>query len=202
MVTSDQLLQLITHLQSSGDKLYIRDTLLKYIRKRSKAQLAVLFVLDRDQQTLFPLAYTGKLPDRQSALTSEGSLPSAKQHTRQPIPINGLFASVLPNQRLLYIPYVEHDLRILPQELNWIYPEGSVLLNAVTTGDNSQNEQGVMALCFSAENKNAQSPEKYSFDRERGRSTDLQPSALVFAFKSDASGYPFPKTSFASNTQA
>ena len=94
MVTSDQLLQLITHLQGSGDRLYTRNTLLKYIRKQSKAQLAVLFVLDREQQALFPLAYTGKLPEHQfSTLPIDSSL-SVKQRAIQPIPLNGLFASV------------------------------------------------------------------------------------------------------------
>ncbi len=160
MVTSDQLLQLITHLQGSGDRLYTRNTLLKYIRKQSKAQLAVLFVLDREQQALFPLAYTGKLPEHQfSTLPIDSSL-SVKQRAIQPIPLNGLFASVLPVQRLVYIPTPDLDTRILPQELNWNYPEGSVLLNTVRSGDDLEGEQGVLGLCFDAAHKNVQSPER------------------------------------------
>ncbi len=155
MVTSDQFLQLITHLQSSGDRLYTRNTLLKYIRKHSKAQLIVLFVLDREQQALLPLAYSGKLPDRPSSLTPEDS---SSKRVMQYVPINGLFASVLPDQRLLYIPMVEQDPRILPQELHWSYPGGSVLLNVVVTGDHPQSEQGVLALCFNKASKNVQSP--------------------------------------------
>ena len=155
MVTSDQLLQLITHLQSSGDKLYKRKMLLKYIRQHSKAQLVVLLLLDCEQQELLPLAYSGKLPERSSALPLEGS---SSKRTMQPIPLNGLFASVLLDQRLLYIPVVEQDIRILPQELHWSYPGGGVLLNVVKAGDLPQDVLGVLALCFNAENKNAQSP--------------------------------------------
>jgi hypothetical protein len=160
MVTSDQLLQLITHLQGSGDRLYTRDTLLKYIRKQSKAQLAVLFALDREQQALFPLAYTGKLPDRQSSTPFPGASLSAKQRVLQPIPLNGLFASVLPVQKLFYIPAPDLDTRLLPQELNWSYPAGSVLLNTVRSGDDLEGEQGVLALCFDAAHINAQSSER------------------------------------------
>src|SRR5438552_3809207 len=162
MVTSDQLLQLITQLQGSGDRLSTRNTLLKYIRKQSKAQLVVLFALDREQQALIPLAYTGKLPDRQSSKSptpTTNPLPSIKQRMTQPIPINDLFASILPAQKLVYIAIADQDTRIVPQELNWSYPGGSVLLNTVRASDDLQGEQGVIALCFAAGDKDTQSPE-------------------------------------------
>lgn len=158
MVTSDQLLQLLTHLQSSGDRIYTRNTLLKYVRKQSKAQLVALFVLDRERQELVPLAYTGKLPERQSSVQSTNSVPSVKQRTTQPIPLHGLFAAVFSTQKLLYIPLVEQDERVLPQELIWSYAGGSVLLNIIKGGDQLQSEPGVLALCFSAKNKNRQFP--------------------------------------------
>lgn len=154
MVPSEQLLQLITHLQGNSDWLYARNILLKYVCKQSKAQIAVLFVLDREQQALLPLAYTGKLPD-----VPEGSLLSVKQRIMQPVPLNGVFASLLPDQRLLYIPVFEQDTRVLPQELHWSYPGGSVLLSRVRSGDDRQGEQGVLVLCFDMEHKNIQSPE-------------------------------------------
>ncbi|MBV9711398.1 MAG: hybrid sensor histidine kinase/response regulator transcription factor [Ktedonobacteraceae bacterium] len=160
MVPSDQLLQLITHLQSNGDRIYTRNMLLKYIRKHSKAQLVVLFALDREQQALLPLAYTGKLPDRQPSSPSTGPHPSIKQRATQPVPLNGLFASALSAQGLLYIPLVEQDIQISPQELNWSYPQGSMLLNAITGADQLKDERGILALCFSAEHKNRQFPER------------------------------------------
>ncbi len=150
MVTSDQLLQLLAHLQSSGNKIYTRNMLLKYVRKQSKAQLVALFMLDREQQVLVPLAYTGKLPERQS---------SVKSRTTQPIPLHGLFASALSTQHLLYIPLIDQEERILPQELNWCYTGGSVLLNSIRVGDQGQSEQGVLALCFNAEKKDRQFPD-------------------------------------------
>jgi signal transduction histidine kinase len=160
MVTSDKLLQLLTRLQSNGDTIYTRNILLQYILKHSRAQLVVLFVLDREQQALLPLAYTGRLPDRQLSISSKETTPSVKQRTTQMIPLHGVFAAALSHQGLLYVPEVEQDARILAQELNWSYPGGSVLLNKIQGGDQGQGEQGILVLCFSAKNKHAQSPER------------------------------------------
>jgi signal transduction histidine kinase/DNA-binding CsgD family transcriptional regulator len=159
MATSDQLLQLLTRLQNNGDITSTRNMLLQYIRKHSKAQLVVLFLLDREQHALLPLAYTGKLPDGQSSASSMDSVLSVKQRTTQIVPLQGVFAAALANQGLLYVPAVDQDIRVLPQELNWSYPTGSVLLYKIQGGDQGQGEQGILALCFSAEHKNEQFPE-------------------------------------------
>lgn len=160
MVTSDQLLQLLTRLQNNGDILYTRNMLLQYICKHSKARLVALFVLDREQQALLPLAYAGKLPDRQPSISAMATAPAGKQRATQMIPLDGIFATTLSHQGLLYLPEVEQDVRILAQELNWIYPQGSVLLNKLQRGDCNQGEQGILVLSFSAENKQKQSPER------------------------------------------
>jgi len=160
MATSDQLLQLLTSLQGNGDIISTRNMLLQYVRKHSKAQLVVLFLLERELQALLPLAYTGRLPDGQSSASSTDPVPSVKQRTTQIVPLQGVFAAALASQGLLYVPAVDQDGRVLSQELNWSYPGGSVLLNKLQGGDQGQSEQGVLALCFSAENKNELFPER------------------------------------------
>ena len=157
---ADQLLQLLTNLQGNGDTISTRNMLLQYIRRHSKAQLVVLFLLDREQQALLPLAYTGKLPDVPSSVSSADTVPSVKQRAAQIVPLHGVFAAALASQGPLYVPALDQDRRVLPQELNWSYPAGSVLLNKIQAGDQNQGEQGVLVLCFSAENKNAHFPER------------------------------------------
>ena len=125
-----------------------------------KRNSVVLFLLDREQQALLPLAYTGKLPDVPSSISSADTVPSVKQRAAQIVPLHGVFAVALASQGPLYVPALDQDRRVLPQELNWSYPAGSVLLNKIQAGDQNQGEQGVLVLCFSAENKNAHFPER------------------------------------------
>ncbi|MDQ2887946.1 MAG: hypothetical protein M3Y39_17885, partial [Chloroflexota bacterium] len=81
MVTSDQLLQLIARLQHSESATQGRNLLLKYIRKQSQAQLVALFMLDKEEQVLVPLAHNGKLPE---APTPAAEDDSDQQARRQP----------------------------------------------------------------------------------------------------------------------
>jgi signal transduction histidine kinase/DNA-binding CsgD family transcriptional regulator len=147
MVTSDQLLQLIARLQHSESAAQGRNLLLKYMRKQSQAQLVTLFMLDKEQQVLVPLAHNGKLPEAPTP-TEEGT--SDQQAHRQParksIPVDGLFGSALLTQDALQIANVGADARLLPDERAWVYPEGSVLIQAIKAGP--QNAQGVLLLSF------------------------------------------------------
>lgn len=195
MATSDQLLQLLTNLQGNGDTISTRNMLLQYIRKHSKAQLVVLFLLDHEQQALIPLAYIGRLPDERSSTSSTEVLPSIKQRTTQIVPLQGVFAAALASQGLLYVPVVDQDIRVQPQELNWSYPAGSVLLNKIQRGDQSQGE-GVLALCFSAENKNEQFPERMPPTVNEGDlliCSHLLSSALILDQHKDAAPLRVPR---------
>ena len=115
MVTSDQLLQLIARLQHSESAAQGRNLLLKYMRKQSQAQLVTLFMLDKEEQVLVPLAHNGKLPEAPTP-TEEGT--SDQQAHRQParksIPVDGLCGSALLTQDALQIANVGADARLLP----------------------------------------------------------------------------------------
>jgi signal transduction histidine kinase/DNA-binding CsgD family transcriptional regulator len=147
MVTSDQLLQLIARLQHSESAAQGRSLLLKYIRKQSKAQLVTLFMLDKEQQVLVPLAHNGKLPEAPAPAAEDSSDQQApRQPARKSIPVDGLFGSALLTQDVLQIANACADARLLPDERVWVYPEGSVLLQAIKAGP--QNAQGVLLLSF------------------------------------------------------
>jgi hypothetical protein len=147
MVTSDQLLQLIARLQHSESATQGRSLLLKYMRKQSKAQLITLFMLDKEQQVLVPLAHNGKLPEAPAPAVEDSSDQQAyRQPARKSIPVDGLFGSALLTQDVLQIANAGADARILPDECAWVYPEGSVLLQTIKAGP--QNAQGVLLLSF------------------------------------------------------
>ncbi len=153
MVTSDQLLQLIAHLQYVENPTYGRNMLLKYMRKQSGAQLAILFILDKEQQTLLPLAYSGKMPASLSSDLTTNSTYSLKGLMKKTVPVAGLFGSVLLTQNLLHISNIDNDPRLLTEERAWTYPAGHILLNAIKAGESRHNEQGVLLLNFAPGNK-------------------------------------------------
>src|SRR5947209_18286432 len=79
MVTSDMLLHLIADLQGDMTVTHGRRTLLKYAQSTSGAQLALLFVLDKEHQTLALLERCGRRPQQQP----QPSLPAASRKTEQ-----------------------------------------------------------------------------------------------------------------------
>ncbi len=175
MVTSDQLLQLIARLQHCESAAQGRNLLLKYMRKQSKVQLVALFILDKEQQVLVPLAHNGKLPEAPTPTAEDASdQQTHKQPARKFISLDGLFGFALLTQDALQIANACADARLLPDERAWIYPEGSVLLQTIKAGP--QNEQGVLLLSFSTMQQ----------DMQKNLSGDLRIcSILLFTYLAD-----------------
>src|SRR5947209_9561000 len=73
MVTSDMLLHLIADLQGDVTVTHGRRTLLEYAQTSSGARLALLFVLDKDGQTLRLLERCGRRPGHQRDNSPPGS---------------------------------------------------------------------------------------------------------------------------------
>src|ERR1700730_14097772 len=143
MVTSDRLLQLIAQLQRERDAAQARRILLKYIRTSSRAQLAGLFVLDKERNTLVLLAQSGRRPVGADQAGSKG------------IPVDGLFGSVLATDGLLHIFDPHNDPRTLEAERSWMMAGGSILLSVVNAGKQPDGTVGVLVLSLRADGKSA-----------------------------------------------
>ena len=152
MVTSDMLLHLIADLQGDMTVTHGRRRLLKYAQSTSGAQLALLFVLDKEHQTLALLERCGRRPQQQP----QPSLPAASRKTEQfnpkSIPAQGLFGSALHMQGFLSIFHAYNDPRSLKEEQYWIGSGDHVILKAIG------QQQAVLVLCFDAADKTQPAP--------------------------------------------
>ncbi|HEV2579811.1 MAG TPA: hypothetical protein VGT44_03070, partial [Ktedonobacteraceae bacterium] len=141
---SDTLLEIIARLQQPGAFLLAqgRHILLDQARKRARARLGLLFLLD--PAGLLLVEQCGHAPRRLAA--RDGA----------PIPVDGLFGAALREQGLLSINENDDDPRILPAERAWMWHGGRVLLCAVGVGaaldeaidgtGRQETRRGVMAL--------------------------------------------------------
>ena len=147
MVTSDMLLHLIADLQGDMTVTHGRRRLLKYAQSTSGAQLALLFVLDTEHQTLALLERCGRRPQQEL----QAPLPAASRKTEQfnpkSIPAQGLFGSALHMQGFLHIFHAYNDPRSLKEEQYWIGSGDHVILKAIG------QQQAVLVLCFDAADK-------------------------------------------------
>lgn len=134
MATSQTLLQIIARLQHHISVAHGRRMLLDYARKSTGARLALLFVVDRDHQTLVLLEKCGRAPRR---------APSSIE-----IPLQGLFGSALHRHGFQRIPDIYSDSRSLPEERYWAWEGGQVLLKAVGARREAADQQGILVLCF------------------------------------------------------
>jgi len=156
MVRTDRLLQFIAQLQSEQSATLRRRLLLRYIRKLTDARFVALFLLDKQQQRLVLLAHSGRRP-----LPGELFAPASPEVPTQPLsithslPINGLFGSVLPTQGLLLMPDLQSDPQSLPEECEWSWPSGHVLLSAVRENSLSDSLTGLLFLAFAPEQEDA-----------------------------------------------
>ena len=140
MVTSDMLLQLIADLQRDMTVTRGRRTLLKYAQSSTGARLALLFVVDKEHQTLVLLGQCGRRPQPQ-IFPADTSM-HGKRFNPKRISQDGLFGAVLQQQGLLRIPQAYTDFRCLKEEKYWIGPDDHVILSAVG------QQQAVLVLCF------------------------------------------------------
>jgi len=174
MATPDTLLQLIAHLQGGIAVAHGRRILLEYARKSSGARLALLFSLNKESQMLMLLERCGKGPHHFSSSDSERNaeqlatskpgfpytsskrgllLSDEESPDKTPIPLYGLFGSVLLMQGLVDIPDIYSDPRSLAEERLWAWRGGHAILSAIGVGGQAGDAQGVLVLCFGPDDK-------------------------------------------------
>ena len=153
MVPSDQLLQLIAHLQSDDSVAHGRRALLDYLRKSTGAGLGLIFVLDRGDRVLTLLEHSGRRPRHPAP-----SRPDSRKEIFDPrrIPLDGVFYHALQMQGILHVPDLFSDPLSLEEERYWASPGGHVILGAIGAKAPPQNiSQGLLVLCFSPRHKGA-----------------------------------------------
>lgn len=148
MVTSDMLLHLIADLQGDMTVTHGRRILLKYAQTSSGARLALLFVFDKEHQTLVLVERYGQRPPRlqQEPGTSSNSTKRKRFNPRR-ISAQGLFGSALHRQGFLHILHAYNDPRTLKEEQYWMGTGDDVILGAIG------QQQGVLVLCVDPESK-------------------------------------------------
>jgi signal transduction histidine kinase/DNA-binding CsgD family transcriptional regulator len=160
MAASDKLLQLIADLQRDMTAVQGRRALLEYARASSGARLALLFVLDKERQKLVLLKRCGRRllsqthHPRQASPSSTTSDSKKKQLDTTHISIHGLFGSALETNGLSHISHAFTDPRTLEEEQYWIGRDnGHLILGTIG------NQQGVLVLCFDAQDKPSSDPQ-------------------------------------------
>jgi len=141
----DRLLALISHLQSDMNSAAGRRALLHYLRQRSGAQLAALFLFNEARHELALLDQSGQRPPLVTGTVNA----TGRRLSPKYLPLNGLFGSVLNTSGLIHIPDLYLDPRTLPQEQRWGWPGGQLFLSAVKTSNGAESKQGVAVLSFS-----------------------------------------------------
>lgn len=172
MATPDMLLHLIADLQLDMSAMHGRRTLLKYAQTSTGARLALLFVLDKEQQMLVMLEQAGRRSPQQPQL----SPAHRERFNPKRISQHGLFGTALQKQGLLHIPHAFTDPRSLQAEQYWIGPDGHIVLSAIG------QQQGVLVLCF---DPGARTPSMYRAQPEIDEGNLLVCTTLLAAYLSD-----------------
>jgi signal transduction histidine kinase/DNA-binding CsgD family transcriptional regulator len=138
MIMSDELFQLIADLQRDASTANGRRRLLDYIRARSGARLALLYVLHESGDALVLLDQRGR--DARSQKTEQPAFAHAES-----ISLNGLFGAALHTGKVMHISRAAADARTLDSERAWLAADDDVLVCRVSRRGAAK---GVLALCL------------------------------------------------------
>lgn len=137
MLMSDELVQLIADLQRDASDASGRRRLLDYIRARSDARLALLFVLNENGDALLLLERSGRR-------SLKAARPAERVNRVSP---DGLFGAALHTSATLHIAHAAGDARVLDGERSWLAAGDDVILSRVARHNEAK---GVLVLCLDA----------------------------------------------------
>lgn len=147
MLSSDILLDLVTHLQRGLSISHGRQVLLNFLATHSDAQLALLFLVDQERQELQFLERRGFRPSP-GLVGSESRQLTSTEEKEFTLPAHGLFGMALESPDMLILHDAWHMARCLPEEKNWLWEGASVVLYQI---GQPEELQGVLVLCFGSE---------------------------------------------------
>ncbi|HET8843380.1 MAG TPA: histidine kinase, partial [Ktedonobacteraceae bacterium] len=135
-MASHTLLSLVTRLQQVMSVAQGRAMLLDYARKSCGARLALLFLLDGDDEVLRLIEHSGRHPHPSSFAPEAAPVELSAQ---------GLFGSALQQAGFVDVPDITLNPLSLPEERSLAWPHGRVLLHALR----QVQQHGVLVFCFS-----------------------------------------------------
>lgn len=188
MLSSDILFELVTRLQRSNSVTHGRRALLNFVCTSTNAQAVLLFLLNKQTDTLHLLEWRGckslqSLADDERVKREQDLLPPALVPGSDLSP-RGLFGSALDSLEPLFVHDPLRDPRCLPAERVWLRESSPIVMCEV---GQKEGLEGVLIVCFNSE----QELESSELQTPEGRGNFLICCALCSAYLSSP---PVPVT--------